>query len=97
MSGSPHGVFGGVQAFGAAFVCPATMSGASATIAATPKMMKRGEVFICGFLVVIGGQTSKSVSPQRHRDTKVWRLDFECSFFPSRRQTFVSLCLCGDT
>src|SRR4029453_11852792 len=33
--------------------------------------------------------------PQRHRDTKVWRLN-EKEQSKSSRQTFVSLCLCGS-
>jgi hypothetical protein len=39
--------------------------------------------------------TKKGMSPRRHRDTRVWQLNFECSFSLSC-QTFVSLCLCGD-
>jgi hypothetical protein len=35
------------------------------------------------------------MSPQRHRDTKVWRLN-ETEHSISSCQTFVSLCLCGD-
>src|SRR5215831_9904301 len=35
------------------------------------------------------------MSPQRHRDTKVWRLN-EDEHSISNCQTFVSLCLCGD-
>src|SRR5262249_22544211 len=35
------------------------------------------------------------MSPQRHRDKKVWQFDMECSSSLSR-QTFGSLCLCGD-
>src|SRR5215813_9924601 len=50
MSGSPHGVFGGVHVFGGAFVCPVRASGANATTTASTRVMKRQNDFICGLL-----------------------------------------------
>src|SRR5262245_66364891 len=38
----------------------------------------------------------RGMSPQRHRDTKVWQLNEKWTLSISSCQTFVSLCLRGD-